>query len=113
MKNSQTDACATQVRRCLSLLGLAFRVEQADFSADSWKLLLEKAKIVADSLVERRPDNPAAWVYVETVNEPPDANGWITGVRRVSNPYWIPKACLDELEALEQLLNDLPSRSSE
>jgi hypothetical protein len=95
------------VREHLSVLGLAYRIEGRDVQDDDWFRLLKLTFNVIECASHTPPTSPGQSVYIDTMPGPPDAAGAITTSRPVHPPYWIPKADLAALWALERALDKL------
>ena len=100
----------TLVREHLTVLGLASRIEGADIQDDGWLRLLKLTFIVIECASHTPPTSPGQSVCIDAMPGTPDAAGWITTSSLVYSPYWIAKADLPKLQALEAALDKLTVR---
>jgi len=90
----------------LSVLGLAGRIKGRDLEHEDWLRLFKLAWSVIVCASHTAPMTPGDSVRIDSVLGEPDAAGWITTATAAQPPYWIPKADLSKLWALESVVND-------
>lgn len=113
MSNADQDTEQTYqalVRDHLTVLGLASRLEGAAVAGDDWLRLLKLTFAVIECASHTLPTTPGESVRIDSVLGAPDAAGWITTATTVQPAYWIPKAELPKLQALESALDGLRRR---
>ena len=110
MKNADKQATDVMlVRERLAVLGLTFRIEGMEVPDRALNTLLCLTARVIECVSHTPPEEKGQSLFITEMRSALDAAGWVTDLRKLEHPYWIPKADISKLGQLEDFLDILAS----
>lgn len=95
------------VRQYLDVLGLAFRLDGATVDRDAWVKLFKLTSNVIECVSHTSPPCGEHAIWVGENRGAPTDGSWATLISQVNEPYWIGKADIHRMQALEAALDRL------
>lgn len=99
------------VRQFLKVLGLAFRLEGATIDRDAWVELVKLTFNVIGCVSHTDPSCGEHAIWFGKNRGAPTDSAWATLISHVNEPYWIGKADIIKMQALEAALDRLSTNS--
>jgi hypothetical protein len=95
------------VRQFLNVLGLAFRLEGATINRDAWVKLFKLTFNVIECVSHTGPRDGQHAIWIGKNREALTDDSWATLTSQAKEPYWIAKADIHRMRALEAELDRL------